>query len=186
MKAQMTGEKLPKITIIDRDKMDFAFEITDEIFSENQIVEKYIADWGYLRPKRGEFPTFQFTFPNPDELYFLIAVCTSPSDYVGRIVGHSGIGEYDDVIVDGGTMTINPRYTGEMSFRCKGVGRSMRDKRDLLAEKKAIEKNIPYILVVGNPEESYAKKYSGQPKLPEWVKERIVGKFHMMFDPSTN
>ena len=33
---------------------------------------------------------------------------TSPSEYAGRI-SHSGIGEYADVIVDGGTMTINPR-----------------------------------------------------------------------------
>ena len=111
---------------IDNDNRDFTFEILDEIFSEEQIIEKYIADWGYLRPKRGEFPTFQFTFPNPDELYFLISICTSPSEYVGRIIGHSGIGEYADVIVDGGTMTINPRYTGELNFRRKGVGRSRR------------------------------------------------------------
>jgi len=168
------------------DNIDFTFEILDEIFSEDDIVKKYIADWGYLRPKRGEFPTFQFTFPNPDELYFLIAICTSPSEYVGRIIGHSGIGEYEDVIVDGGTMTINPRYTGELNFRCKGVGRYMRDKRDSLAEKKAMGKKIPYILVVNNPDESYAMKYSDQPKIPDWAKVRIEGKFHMMFDPLTN
>ena len=166
--------------------MNFTFEISEETFSEEEIIAKYAEDWGYSRPSRGQFPTFQFTFPDTKELYFFIAICKSPSEYSGRIIGHSGIGEYEDIIVDGGTMTINPRYTGNINFRNRGVGRFMRDKRDFLAERKAIEKNNPYILVVSNPEESYATKDSDQPNIPDWAKVRIGGKYHMMFDPSIN
>ena len=85
--------------------MNVEVEITDVIYTQDDIIKRYQKDWnGYTRKKRTQQ---NISFSDILDARFTMAIATSPEQYAGKIVGHSGIGEYQDLLVDAGTYVLS-------------------------------------------------------------------------------
>lgn len=165
------------------------YTLTDCEFSENEILDRLEKDWGVRRPNRNTKSTFSFY--DADNLQYAMAVITSPKEYAGKIVGYSGVGEYDDLLVDGGTFVIGGKFserTDLPDFRGNQVGFRVRGVRDNYSESLSNRKNVPFVIIVIAGPNNYTKTLESKgyevrsEGIPEWAKKRINNKFYVVYN----
>lgn len=170
--------------------MKIQFSLTNCEFSEKEILDRVEKDWGVRRPNRNT--KSDFSFYDADNLKYAMAVITSPKEYAGKIVGYSGVGEYEDLLVDAGTFVVGGNFSERNNlpdFRGNQVGFRVRGVRDNYAESLSDSKNIPFLIVVIAGPNNYtrtleSKGYEVKSNgIPEWAKKRTGNKFYVVYNP---
>jgi len=165
------------------------FSLTECEFSEKEILDRLEKDWEIRRPNRNTKTTFSFY--DADNLKYAMAVITSPKEYAGKIVGYSGVGEYDDLLVDAGTFVIGGEFSKRNDlpdFRGNQVGFRVRGVRDNYSESLSNRKNVPFLIVVLAGPNNYTRSLESKgyevrsEGIPEWAKKRVGNKFYIVYN----
>ena len=170
--------------------MKIQYTISECNVSENTVLDRVEEDWGIRRPNRSTKTTFSFY--DSSNLKYSMAVITSPKEYAGKIVGYSGVGEYGDLLVDGGTFVIGGAFAERHNlpdFRGNEVGFKVRNVRDNYSETLSDSRKIPFcIIVLAGPNgytrhlesKGYEVKSEG---LPQWAIDRCGSKYYVVYNP---
>lgn len=169
------------------------FTLTDCKFSEDEILDRVEKDWGIRRPNRITKTTFSFY--DADNLKYAMAEITSPKEYAGKIVGYSGVGEYEDLLVDAGTFVIGGNFSKRNDlpdFRGNQVGFRVRGVRDNYSESLSDSRDVPFLIIVIAGPNNYTKSLESKGYevnsngIPEWAKRRVKGKYYVVYNPIAN
>ena len=170
--------------------MKVQVEISGLEVPEEEVLRRIREDWGYegKKPRAGKT---NFSFYDADTLTYSVATITSPEEYKGKIAGYSGLGEYQDLLVDAGTYVLGGASTksGTPDFRGQGISTKVRNVRDAAAESKASSK--PYCIIVlagpnGYTRHLESKGYELKSKgIPDWAIERVAQKYYLVYNPNT-
>ena len=160
--------------------------------SEATVLDNIDRDWGYRRPNRNTKSAVTFRDANNLQYYYPVIVSVDidgepNKEMVGKTIGYSGWGSYEDLIVDGGNYVLGwatPEQEktltdlGIPNFRGKGVNRLQREPRNDAAKAEALQKNIPLNITLNNNNQS--DFYDNQSdfilnseKQPEWAVQRL-------------
>ena len=171
--------------------MKVQVEISGLEVPEEEVLRRIREDWGYegKKPRAGKT---NFSFYDADTLTYSVATITSPEEYKGKIAGYSGLGEYQDLLVDAGTYVLGGASStkgGTPDFRGQGISTKVRNVRDAAAESKASSK--PYCIIVlagpnGYTRHLESKGYELKSKgIPDWAIERVAQKYYLVYNPNT-
>ena len=131
------------------------FSVSTEPVSEEVALGNFTKDWDYTRPKRNTKASI--TFRDSDNLKYYVAKITNivvdgkeKPEWVGKQIGYSGVGEYDDLLVDGGAYTLSGTSKDASddipNFREFGIYPALAAKRNTLAKSLATDK--PFLITL--------------------------------------
>ena len=160
--------------------------------SEAVVLGNIERDWGYRRPDRSTKQAVTFRDANNLQYYYPVIVSVDvdgePSkELIGKTIGYSGWGSYEDLIVDGGNYVLGWATDGQEktltdlgipNFRGKGVNRLQRAPRNNAAKAESNQKNVPLNITLNNNNNS--DYYDNQnefilnsEKQPQWAVDRL-------------
>lgn len=168
--------------------MKIEVEISEVNVSEDDYIRKFLDDWGYTRRKRIEK---NMSFADADLLTYTIATITSPEEYKGKIAGYSGVGEYQDLLVDTGTYVLGGVASSKFNtpdFRGQGISTKLRNKRDAFAEQTSRGSKKPFSIIVSAGPNGYTRNLESKgyvlydKELPEWAINRLGEKYYLVYN----
>lgn len=172
--------------------MNVEVEITDVIYSQDDIIKRYQKDWGgYTRKKRTQQ---NISFSDILDARFTMAIATSPEQYAGKIVGHSGIGEYQDLLVDAGTYVLSKDGSpAQQEFnlpnvRGQGISTKLRNVRDKFAEEISRASRKPYLIIVTAGPNGYTRHLEKKryilydEEIPQWARRKVGQKYYLVYN----
>ena len=162
------------------------FSVSTEPVSEEVALGNFTKDWDYTRPKRNTKASI--TFRDSDNLKYYVAKITNivvdgkeKPEWVGKQIGYSGVGEYDDLLVDGGSYTLSGTSKDASddipNFREFGIYPALAAKRNTLAKSLATDKPFLITLNLGIEKSTYldsqADFHKNHTGLPSWALDRL-------------
>tara|TARA_R100001163_G_C5029932_1_gene170428 strand:- start:427 stop:990 length:564 start_codon:yes stop_codon:yes gene_type:complete len=172
--------------------MNVEVEITDVIYTQDDIVKRYQKDWdGYTRKKRSEQ---NISFSDILDARFTMAIATSPEQYAGKIVGHAGIGEYQDLLVDAGTYVLVKEGSFAQkeynlpNLRGQGIGTKLRNVRNKFAEEINKASRKPFLIVVTAGPNEYTRYLQTKQyvvydeQIPQWASRKVGEKYYLVYN----
>ena len=167
------------------------YTLTECKYSEDEVLDRVEKDWGVRRPNRNT--KTNFSFYDADNLTYAIAIISSPKEYAGKIVGYSGVGEYQDLLVDGGTFVIGGNFSERENlpdFRGNQVGFKVRGIRDTYTQSLSDNRNTPYLIIVLAGPNNYTRNLESKGYevrsngIPDWAKGRVSTKYYLVYNPT--
>jgi len=170
--------------------MKVEVEISELEVPEEEVLRRVREDWGYegKKPRAGKT---NFSFYDADLLTYAVATITSPEEYKGKIAGYSGLGEYQDLLVDAGTYVLGGASStkgGTPDFRGQGISTKVRNKRDAFAEQASRGSRKPYCIIVIAGPNGYTRHLESKgyvlydKELPEWAIKRLGEKYYLVYN----
>ena len=167
------------------------FQVTIEgPVTEEVVLSNIERDWGYRRPNRNTKEAVTFRDANDLQYYYPVIksvdIDGKPNkEMIGKTIGYSGWGSYDDLIVDGGNYVLGwateeqEKLLTDLkipNFRGKGINRLQRAPRN--RDAKALQKDIPFNVTLNNNntsdyydnQEDFVLNSERQPK---WAVDRL-------------
>ena len=131
---------------------------------EATVLDNLERDWGYRSPNRNTKSAVTFRDANDLQYFYPVIVSVDVDgepnkEMIGKTIGYSGWGYYEDLIVDGGNYVLGwatPEQEKLLTdlnipnFRGKGVNRLQRAPRNEAAKAEAIQKDIPFNVTLNN------------------------------------
>ena len=160
--------------------------------TEEVVLSNIERDWGYRRPNRNTKEAVTFRDANDLQYYYpvieSVEIDGKPNkEMIGKTIGYSGWGSYEDLIVDGGNYVLGWATEeqeklltdlGIPNFRGKGINRLQRAPRNRDAKAEALQKNIPLNITLNNNNQS--DYYDNQEdfvlnseRQPKWAVDRL-------------
>ena len=160
--------------------------------TEEVVLSNIERDWGYRRPNRNTKEAVTFRDANDLQYYYPVIksvdIDGKPNkEMIGKTIGYSGWGSYDDLIVDGGNYVLGwateeqEKLLTDLkipNFRGKGINRLQRAPRNRDAKAEALQKDIPFNVTLNNNntsdyydnQEDFVLNSERQPK---WAVDRL-------------
>ena len=175
-----------------KEKMVINFGIYGAV-PENNILERYVNDWNYMRSKRSTRTNLSFT--DFDVGHYWYALVKTPNEYRGKIAGHIGYAIYNDLITDAGAYTLGGKATEENenipNFRGNNIYTELRERRNKKVEATSKIEGKPFIVVLTSNNTNAITYYSnrdgyvrGDTNIPEWALGRLKGKIYFVYNSS--